>query len=58
MRFFQAQNSPARRTAPGMPLLDAFLLVPAEDSFCRKAVLELGWGRRKRKKSVMEINSY
>jgi hypothetical protein len=41
-----------------MPLLDVFLLVPTEDSLCRKAVLELGSGRIKRKKTVTEIKSY
>jgi hypothetical protein len=57
-RLFQAQNSPARRAAPGVPLLDAILLVPAEDSSCRKVVLILGPGGRKRKKTVTKINSY
>jgi hypothetical protein len=55
---FKAQNSPARRGTPGMPLLDVICCVPTGDSPCRKAVLELGSGWIKRKKTVTEIKSY
>jgi len=41
-----------------MPLLDVILLVPTEDSSCRKVVLELRCRRIKRKKSVAKIKLY
>jgi len=41
-----------------MPLLVVILLASAEDSFCRKAVLEPGRGGIKRKKSVIKIKLY
>jgi len=55
---FQAQRSSRDEAPPGMPLLDAILLVPAEESSRRTFVLELATSRRKRKKSVTKIKLY